>query len=45
MAIVIGAIFLFVGAGLAFYLSRLNRRAKREQDAVDPEKLRKWSDD
>jgi hypothetical protein len=39
------ALFLFIGAGLVFYLIRLNRQAKREQSEIDPNKLRKWSDD
>ncbi|MCC6208549.1 MAG: hypothetical protein IT488_10420 [Gammaproteobacteria bacterium] len=38
-------LFLFIGAGFVLYLMKLNRRAKKEQSEVDPDKLRKWSDD
>jgi len=38
-------IFLFIGIGFVRYLMKLNRRAKKEQSEVDPEKLRKWGDD
>jgi len=38
-------IFLFIALGFIRYLMKLNRRAKQEQSEVDPNKLRKWSDD
>ena len=38
-------IFLFIAIGFIHYLIKLNRRAKKEQSEVDPNKLRKWSDD
>jgi hypothetical protein len=38
-------IFLFIAIGFVRYLMKLNRRAKKEQSEVDPEKLRKWDDD
>ncbi len=39
------AIFLFIAIGFIRYLMKLNRRAKKEQSEVDPDKLRKWGDD
>ncbi|MCC6302829.1 MAG: hypothetical protein IT489_08535 [Gammaproteobacteria bacterium] len=46
MGISIGiAILLFIVIGFVFYLIKLNRRAKKEQSEVDPDKLRKWDDD
>ncbi len=39
------ALVIVIAVGFVLYLLRLNRRAKREQAAVDPAKLRKWSDD
>jgi len=38
-------IFLFIAIGFIHYLIRLNRRARKEQSEIDPDKLRKWSDD
>ena len=38
-------VFLVIVAGFVGYLVKLNRRAKQEQSQVDPNKLRKWSDD
>ncbi len=38
-------IFLFIVLGFVRYLMKLNRRAKKEQSEVDPDKLRKWGDD
>jgi hypothetical protein len=38
-------IFLFIAIGFVRYLMKLNRRAKKEQSEVDPDKLRKWGDD
>jgi hypothetical protein len=38
-------IFLFIALGFVRYLMKLNRRAKKEQSEVDPDKLRKWGDD
>ena len=38
-------IFLFITVGFILYLIKLNRRAKKEQSEVDPDKLRKWGDD
>ena len=38
-------IFLFIALGFVRYLMMLNRRAKKEQSEVDPDKLRKWGDD
>lgn len=37
--------FLVIVVGFVGYLVKLNRRAKHEQSQVDPNKLRKWSDD
>jgi len=37
-------IFLFIATGFIRYLIKLNRRAKKEQSEVDPDKLRKWDD-
>ena len=39
------ALFLLMGIGFVSYLMKLNRRAKKEQSEVDPNKLRKWGDD
>lgn len=38
-------IFLFIAIGFVRYLMKLNRQAKKEQSEVNPDKLRKWSDD
>jgi hypothetical protein len=38
-------IFLFIAIGFDRCLMKLNRQAKKEQSEVDPNKLRKWSDD
>jgi len=38
-------VFLFIALGFVLYLMKLNRRAKKEQSEVDPDKLRKWGDD
>ena len=38
-------ILLLIVAGFIGYLVRLNRRAKQQQSAVDPNKLRRWTDD
>lgn len=45
MRILIGLSLVIVAVGFIFYLLRLNRRAKKEQSAVDPKKLRQWGDD
>ncbi len=38
-------ILLLIAAGFIGYLVKLNRRAKQQQSKVDPNKLRRWTDD
>lgn len=39
------AILLLAATGFVLYLIKLNRRAKKQQSEVDPNKLRRWTDD
>jgi len=45
VSLVIWLLLIFLAAGFIRYLVKMNRKAKIQQAEVDPEKLRKWSDD